>query len=402
MMHSILVVRPWYAFFLFAISIASPILVQRQDENGIPWPRGGFNVPIGSPQQSWYIFYNGTGCGLPECTAATELNNIWLSMINQMISYLNLGTLPLREPLSLHLPMPVTWRGHETAYMFGAIEPHRKNGVDRAELLIAMRNLRQQVLEHVVFRRFLADIYQGWKDLSATVVFGARLRDTRIDMNGSTISLEGSPATYPTYLRPSTNVTPAVQVDKRAPASNLSEDLPPWPIGRFNEPTGSSKDSWFNKYDATSKEPEDPRDRALWTELCDLIIQDMLESPVGLVRKSYVHEAKRPSPSQLGETESLKVLFAPRIVGIEKKHVIAAMEDIKRLIGQYCCLALLEVWMFEGKHDYRAYSCFYVSVPVKNGQSPSWRTGLPANLVEGLQNIDSDPDADPVPTVDIA
>ena len=403
-MQSKLIVRLWYALSLFHVLFASPIVVRRQDENAIPWPDGGFNVPIGSPKQSWYVFYNGTGCELPACMPIAELNNIWLSMINQMISYLRLGTHPIREPISVHLPMPVTWRGHERAIMAGVLDPRRKNGVERDELLTAMLNLRQQVLDHVVFKRFLADIYQGWRDLSATVTFGARWRDAavenRINMTGgwdadatneNITSLEPSAETSPTYHGPSTNVTNAVRVAKRAPVSNVSDDdLPPWPIGKFREPIGSSKDSWFNTYEATGMGTDNPQMRALWTQLCDLIIQDMLKSPVNLVKSSYVHEVEPPLSSQLDGSKSLKVLFAPETRGIEKKQVIAAMENIKWLIGQYCCLGFLEVWMYEGQHDGRAYSCFYKSFPMENGLNLSSTTNLPSDLVGRLQNISSE------------
>lgn len=411
-MQSILIVRLWYALSLFAILFASPIVVQRQHENAIPWPEGGFSVPIGSPKQSWYVFYNGTGCELPACKPIAELNNIWLSMINQMISYLQLGTQPIREPISVHLPMPVTWKGHERAFMLGLLEPCRKDGVERDELLIAMLNLRQQVLEHVVFKRFLADIYQGWRDLSATVTFGARWRNAAVEngtnmiggwdtdaMDGNTTSLKPSPATIHTYHPPSTNDTSAVQIAKRAPVSNVSEDLPPWPIGKFREPIGSSKDSWFNTYEAMGMGTDSPQRRALWTQLCDLIIQDMLNSPVNLVTRSFVHEVEPPSSSQLDGSKSLKVLFSPEDTGIEKKQAIAAMENAKGLIGQYCCLAFLEVWLYEGQHDERAYSCFYRSFPMGNDPSSSSTTNLPSDLV-GVQNIGNGSDANPVPAVD--
>ena len=414
-MQSILIIRLWYALSLFAISFASPIVVQRQDENAIPWPENGFNVPIGSPKQSWYVFYNASGCGLPACKPAAELNNIWLSMINQMISYLQLGTQPIRDPISVHLPMPVSWRGHERAFMLGMLEPRRKDGVEREELLEAMFNLRLQVLNHVVFKRFLADIYQGWRDLSATVTFGARWRNVAVDngsnmiwewnadaIDGNTTSLKPSTAIIHTYHPPSTNGTNAVQVTKRAPVSNVSEDLPPWPIGKFREPIGTSKDSWFNTYEATDMGTDNPQRRALWTQLCDLIIQDMLSSPENLVRRSYVHEIERPSSSQLDGSKNLKVLFSPDTKGIEKKQVIAAMENIKWLIGKYCCLGVLEVWMYEGQHDRRAYSCFYKSFPMGNGPNSSSTTNLPSDLVGRLQNLTSSLDTDPVPAVDVS
>ncbi|MDI1488188.1 MAG: hypothetical protein OHK93_007462 [Ramalina farinacea] len=311
--------------------------------------------------------------------------------------------------------MPATWKGHERAFMVGVLEPHRKDGVEREELLTAMLNLRQQVLEHVVFKRFLADIYQGWRDLSATVFFGARWRNAAVEngidmigggdadaMNGSTTSLEPSAVMNPTYYPPLTNGTNAVQVAKRSPVSNVSEDLPPWPTGKFREPIGTSKDSWFNTYEATGLGTDDPQRRALWTQLCDLIIQDMLNSRVNLVRQSYVHEVEPPSSSQLDGSKSLKVLFSPELKGIEKRQVIAAMENVKWLIGQYCCLAFLEVWMYEGQHDGRAYSCFYKSFPTGNGPNSSSTTDLPSELVGRLQNLTSSLDKDPVPAVDVS
>ena len=411
-MQSILIVRLWYALSLFAIVFASPIVVQRQDGAGIPWPEGGFNVPIGSPKQSWYVFYNGTDCELPVCRSAAELGSIWLSMINQIISYLQLGTSPIRTPIIVHLPMPVTWKGHERAYMFGVLEPRRKDGAEREELLAAMLNLRQQVLVHVVFRRFLADIYQGWRDLSATVIFGARWRDVAAGngssmiggwdpdaMNGSTTILNPSPATIPSLYPPSTDVTDAVQVTKRAPASNVSEDLPPWPIGKFRVPIGTSEDSWFNTYEATGAGTDDPRRRDLWTQLCNAIIQDMLDSRENPVTKGYSHEAQRfpPSPSE----KRYKVLFSPADRGIDKDQVIAAMENIKELIGRYGRLAILEVWMYEGQHDGRAYSSFYQSFPPENAPNSSSILSLPSDLVGGLQNVSSSLNADPIPAVDV-
>ena len=411
-MQSIFIVRLWYALSLFPILFASPIVVQRQDENAIPWPENGFNVPIGSFKQSWYVFYNASDCGLPACKAAAELNNIWLIMINQMISYLQQGTQPIRDPISVHLPMPVSWRGHERAFMLGMLEPRREGGVERDELLEAMFDIRLQVLRHVVFKRFLADIYQGWRDLSATVTFGARWRNAAdgngtdmiegwdtAAMDGNTTSLKPSPATIHTYPGPSTNITNAVQVTKRAPVSNVSEDLPPWPKGKFREPIGTSKDSWFDTYEATGRGPDDSHRRALWTQLCNLIILDMTSSRVNLVKKSYIHEVEATSPSQLDGSETLKVLFSPDTRGIEKKQVIAAMENIKWLIGRYCCLGVLEVWMYEGQNDARAYSVFYKSVLMGNGANSSSTTSLPSDLVGRLQNISSSLDADPVPAV---